>query len=681
MSLRRLATVLISAAVLAATLAACQLAGLDWVVAVIVAVQAAGLTAALLFAYERLSMGVGRALQQQRDLHKVEVKEISRVLYHARLAAGTDPEQIARRSGDPRAAAPAAPAPAKAAPAPKPAPAVKAGPAKPATPSYPELTPPKVAPPPVPHRHTYPERVRFPLPKEERTAWIAARQGGEEYRPENTAPAHRTAPLPFASEIPVAMIADDFTYNSFKDEFRTYRLTPGNWRDVFEKAKPEFFFCESAWQGGPPAQQPWRTKIYASVRWPKENRTVLLEILDYCRRTGIPTVFWNKEDPTHFNDRINDFVRTAALFDYVFTTAEECIDDYIAYAGARHAALLPFAVQPRLFNPRGSAAARDVVTFAGTWYAMYRERSRVAEQLLDLVVASGRDLVIYNRMYDNQNPIYAYPERFQRFVRPAITHEQTADAFRASRFGITLNTVTDSRTMFARRAFELAACGSVVLSNTAQGVQRFFGDSVIYADREPERFLNLQDDEYQDLQHRALRIALDNTSAHRAETILDTIGVTHQSQFGRPSGLVFVGDESQYEKALGNYEANEGLEGLVAVVRRDAEQGLQMELMRRRDKGVVVLSEDDLVSGRYRTRSFLRTNGVVVADDDLSWGTHEDVAWLTAHASYEEGLIRRAPDAASRFQEAPLESLAGAYVPSSLVASAFATDRPTGYQV
>ena len=91
-----------------------------------------------------------------------------------------------------------------------------------------------------------------------------------------------------------------------------------------------------------------RAKIYTSIKFKKENRKELIEILDDCHEKGIPTVFWNKEDPVHFSDRINDFIRTSALFDYVFTTAVECVDLYIRDVGVPYADVLPFAVQPKL---------------------------------------------------------------------------------------------------------------------------------------------------------------------------------------------------------------------------------------------------------------------------------------------------------------------------------------------
>src|SRR5690606_18980283 len=124
-------------------------------------------------------------------------------------------------------------------------------------------------------------------------------------------------------------------------------------------------------------------------------------------------------------------------------------------------------------------------------------------------------------------------ERYKQYTRPAISYEETADAYRNSKFGITLNTVTDSKTMFARRVFELAACGVVVLSNTAMGVKHFFGDSVYYADSDDFDFSKISNAEFLTQQRNSMQIAFQNTYRHRAEQILHAVGIEHASYFDK----------------------------------------------------------------------------------------------------------------------------------------------------
>lgn len=510
-------------------------------------------------------------------------------------------------------------------------------------------------------------RARIPLSGEEAKKWVESRTGGNSCEAKETAPSFRASAVPFADEVPVAMIADDFTYYSFRTEFQTLRLTPSNWRKVFDKHKPALFFCESAWQGGSPEKHPWQGRIYASVRWPKENRKDLLEILDYCHKHKIPTVFWNKEDPTHFSDRINDFVRTAALFDYVFTTAAECVEDYKKYAGCNYVDVLPFAVQPRLFNPLGRDKATDTVNFAGTWYGMYPDRCEAQAAIMDQALDAGLDLVIYDRMKSSPNPIYRYPERFDKYTREPIRYEETADAYRESKFGITLNTVADSQTMFARRAFELAGSGNVVLSNEAKGVRQFFGDAVIYADSNPDALSTLTAEQYYDLQRRALNIALSNTYRHRAEKVLETVGVHFQSRMQKPALVQRVATFSEYKLAVEQFQAEGTYSELLVVVTSTAEQSLEFKLLQERVPNVTVINQRSIEQNEFRTRSFLQSSHFVLGGGGESRLSAADLEELRLHTAYFDGQIRFADNAGERYKTSEEALQVGSLVSTGLL--------------
>lgn len=523
-------------------------------------------------------------------------------------------------------------------------------------------------------------RRNQPIVGEAARKWIDSRTGGDDYLPQDEGLSFRAAGVPFATEIPVAMIADDFTFHSFQHEFQTFRLTPSNWRTIFEKHKPRLFFCESAWQGGSPKEHPWQGKIYASIRWPKENRGVLLEILDYCHAHKIPTVFWNKEDPTHFADRINDFARTAGLFDYVFTTAEECVPGYKKDVGANFVGVLPFAVQPKLFNPIGSSSEGGV-NFAGTWYGMYPERCAAQAQIMDQALDAGYELVIYDRMKDSPNPIYRYPERFEKFTHEAIPYEKTAEAYKQSRFGITMNTVTESKTMFARRVFELAASGSVVLSNEARGVREFFGDAVIYADTEPDRLKNLTESEYRDLQRKALNIALRNTYSHRAEQILETVGLNFQKYSQTPTVVVRISTSDEWDQLLEEFEKRESLGKLLVIVSTDCEQSLEFKLLQQHIPGVNVLNERSILNHEFRTRSFIGTPEFILFDFSKSFPSDDEIEELQLHNSYFDGQIGFAEAGAELYSVSESKLVPNTILPTSLLVKALSGEELPTYFV
>ncbi len=99
----------------------------------------------------------------------------------------------------------------------------------------------------------------------------------------------------------IACIMDEFTFSSFQPEAILHQLTPSNWRAELEAAHPDLLFIESAWRG---KEDLWGNKV-------GHTSTELQGIVEWCRTKHIPTVFWCKEDPVHFET----FLNTAKLFD------------------------------------------------------------------------------------------------------------------------------------------------------------------------------------------------------------------------------------------------------------------------------------------------------------------------------------------------------------------------------
>jgi spore maturation protein CgeB len=337
--------------------------------------------------------------------------------------------------------------------------------------------------------------------------------------------------IKYADRFRVAFIADEFTTNSFSDEFIAIPLEPADWREKIEQHQPELFFCESAWSGPDSKRRPWKGQIYASKNFPRENRTALLEILAHCRQQGIPTLFWNKEDPTHFADRVHDFVKTAKEFDCVFTSAAECVEGYQREYGVSRAFALPFATNPRLFNPIESGHRSSRVVFAGSWYANHVQRSKDMEHILDAIRADGYELEIYDRYHGDPDPLHLWPDRYQRFLKASQPHDRMPDVYKSSRYGLNFNTVTDSPTMFARRVFELMSSNTLVISNYSRGTDEMFGDLLVYPDRHPTRLRALTDADIDELRERALnKVLREHTYKQRWLQILQSIGVAHAAR-------------------------------------------------------------------------------------------------------------------------------------------------------
>lgn len=287
--------------------------------------------------------------------------------------------------------------------------------------------------------------------------------------------------------IKIAFIVDEMTYRTFEPDCQAVCLTPANWLTMMETFQPDLLFCESAWSGAGQYKNVWRGRIYKNEKLLFENRRDLLNILDYCHRRGIRTVFWNKEDPLFWGNKYYNFVDTSQYFDYIFTTAQECLPRYKAL-GCKNVGLMPFGFQPKLFNPLGRSAVREErALFAGSWYNDQPERCADMKQLFEMIRKENIELRIYDRYFGTSNPVHTFPRQFQPWLYPAVPFNELKTFIQQSRYVVNINTVKNSQTMFARRVFESMACGTLVVSNESLGMRRLFGGNVWFSGEEFDR--------------------------------------------------------------------------------------------------------------------------------------------------------------------------------------------------
>lgn len=349
-------------------------------------------------------------------------------------------------------------------------------------------------------------------------------------------------------QIKVAAVLDEFSYNCFKYECSLIPIEPADWKDVFEREQPDLFLCESAWSGIDSKRRPWLGQVYTSVNFRRENREALLSILAYCKDYGIPTVFWNKEDPAHYGDKVHNFIDTAALFDHIFTTDINCVDRYRQDFGHKSVHCLMFATQPRLFNPIEEYERTEDVVFAGSWYSYHEQRSREMEEIFDKIISSGKNLVIYDRYFGDSDPNHIFPEKYGRHLRPALPYAELSKAYKGSRYALNINTVTESETMFARRVFELMSSNTFVLTNRSKGVETLFGNNVLYTDGNLD-FEDVEARRRENLYH----VLAEHTYANRWKQILDTIGLPYVGEDKTIAFCYVAGCEPEVRSAVASF--------------------------------------------------------------------------------------------------------------------------------
>ncbi len=419
----------------------------------------------------------------------------------------------------------------------------------------------------------------------------------------------------------VGIIADAFTLASFRYEWQQVELTPGGWAKQLDGL--DLVFVESAWAGNDKAWQYHLTGTSAP-------RPAVVDLANACRERGVPTVFWNKEDPTHFED----FLDTARLFDWVFTTDSECVDAYRERLGHDRIGVLPFAVPERVTNPvRTSREHQPLgIAFAGTWFAhKYPERREQMTLLFDAALAAKTPenaFDIYSRFLGGDER-YQFPAPYAEHVVGSLDYDRMLSAYRSYKVFLNVNTVTTSPTMCARRVLELVACGTPVVSTPAPSLAGFLGDGVVRVD-DPDAARAAVAELLADpaararLVHRGQReLWKAHTYSHRVDTVLDALGIPYRPT-GLPSVSVMVSTKrpQQLDFLLDRVASQRDvdLELLVAthdftvpdLVARASERGIE--------RITVVPMGPDAALGDCLNALVARASGEVVAKmDDDDW--------------------------------------------------------------
>lgn len=312
---------------------------------------------------------------------------------------------------------------------------------------------------------------------EEATEDVAEEKASEpvRVRPEKQPARRRESGSPLV----VASILDKMSEACFAPECDLVPLALDDWREQLDEHRPDLLLVESAWNGN---GGNWQYQVAKYPRPDLAGLPVLRELVDACRAQAIPTAFWNKEDPIHF-DR---FVEAASLFDHVFTTDSRCVERYRDLPGERTVDPLPFAAQPRIHNPAAVVPERSASPcFAGAWYRdRHPERRRALEALLDAARPFG--LVIYDRTFGTDSKEFGFPDRFAPHVLGRLPYEQVLDVYKGHRVFLNANSVVDSPTMCSRRVFELAACDTAILSTPGAALANLLGEGAVVESSDAE---------------------------------------------------------------------------------------------------------------------------------------------------------------------------------------------------
>lgn len=505
---------------------------------------------------------------------------------------------------------------------------------------------------------TYLRRQRVPMAAQAGGARLT--KDGLTFDPWPARPASGLAAPVTGRDLRVGVILDDFSRLAFAPEWDQVALTPKTWPEELT-AGLDLLFVESAWNGNRGAWQYHLTGTSAP-------RPALVELVEACRAAGVPTVFWNKEDPVHFED----FLDSARLFDRVYTTDVGRLPAYAEALGHDRVGVLEFAAQPAVHNPvrvHGRGPERDVA-FAGMYFAhKYPERREQMDLLLGAALDASpkmeHGLEIFSR-FRGKDEKYQFPAPLDGRVVGSLDYGRMLTAYREYKVFLNVNSVVGSPSMCARRIFEITACGTPVVSTPSAAVGEYFPpDEVFVAGARDEAAHTIRAlVRSPELRDRAVhkgqrRIWREHTYGARSQKVLHDVGLVPSPVVPRPTvtALVSTNRPHQLDHVLSVLGAQEDVDLQVALLTHGFEVDDADLRARAKAAGVgmveLLTAPSDVPLGACLNLLLEAADGDVVAkiDDDDLYGPQylsdqlyalaysgADVVGKQAHYMYLEGV-------------------------------------------
>ncbi|WP_386693731.1 glycosyltransferase [Lonepinella sp. MS14435] len=302
-------------------------------------------------------------------------------------------------------------------------------------------------------------------------------------------------------------LLDPISELCWKNEFIGFPLVRSEFEKQINNSTAGFAFFESAWRAN---KGSW---IYAftSPELKHNNAQALLAAIDLLKQRKIPIIFWNKEDPMHYEM----FKPIARYADYIFTTDALVVDKYKKELGNENVWALPFAAPIKTTNPTGRFSLdTESVCFAGTYYAQNHENRKKQMDIILPALLSNNG-AIYDRASKDTSGKYAYPQQYQEIVRDGVDFNEMMSLYKKFKVFLNVNTITQSTTMMSRRVYELIASGTPVVSTPSKAITEQFPGIVITVNNEYEAELavkKLLNDSY--YWHKQSTIGIREVMAH-----------------------------------------------------------------------------------------------------------------------------------------------------------------------
>lgn len=424
------------------------------------------------------------------------------------------------------------------------------------------------------------------------------------------------------NDLVIASILDEFSYECLRYDCNLIRLSKENWKEDLENNKPDFLLVESCWQGN---NGNWSYEV-ANLHI-NEHRVALKQLTDYCRKNEIKTVFWDKEGLENF-----DFFKEASkYFDYIFTADENNIDNFKNFTGNEKIHTLAFAAQPQIHNPiYKNKSYLGNIAFAGSYYNNKHDlRKKDIDTLVGTATKYGVD--VFDRYFNvdpQKVPNNQWPDNYKANIVGSLNYNEMVEAYKNYDIFLNVNSVQNSKYMFARRVFELLASRTMVVSGPSRGVEEIFEGLVPIAssEKEAENLLKIYMKNpvmREKISKMGARLVHQNhTYKNRLQEICDIVGV--EKQLIKVPKVTIVTSTQRNEFMMNLYEnikhqAYSNFEVIVVLNKNDMDKNKWEKQFSQLEQQVKVIQLDEKISlGHCLNEAISMSSGEVIAkfDDD-----------------------------------------------------------------
>lgn len=322
------------------------------------------------------------------------------------------------------------------------------------------------------------------------------------------------------SKLKALYILDPISEVSWSKQFDLIPLGKSSYKKQIEAGGFDFMFLESCWKGN---SGDWEF-AFVSPGLKHANAIALVDAINLARKADVPIVFWNKEDPMHYEK----FLPIAKLCSHVFTTDSQLIEKYKKDVGHQNVGVLGFGADPKICNPLDRFRnTPETVCFAGAFYPEHHDE-RVRQMLYVLPAVIDNKGAIYDRYSDLNTDRYRFPEQFKPYIRRSVPFDEIVKVYKKFRVFLNVNTIISSPTMMSRRVYELLASGTPVVSAPSKALDCQFPGIVLTANDEAGIKLHvkklLSDETYWDrISHLGYRAVLNNHTYEQNRYVIESI--------------------------------------------------------------------------------------------------------------------------------------------------------------